>query len=44
MQTQGPQTIANKDNAQGSSGRKGMVFEIGPNVAKNLATGEKKGY
>ena len=37
-ETQGPQTIANKDNAQTVNGRKGVVFTIGENKAKNLAS------
>jgi hypothetical protein len=45
METQGPQTIANKDNAQTIGGRKGVVFEIGPNLAHNLASDKKSsGY
>lgn len=41
----GPEVIANKDNAQTIGGRKGVVFEIGPNKAHNLATKkESSGY
>jgi hypothetical protein len=43
-ETQGPQTIANKDNAQTLNGRKGAVFTIGPNVAHNLVNGKPAGY
>lgn len=41
----GPVTIANKDNAQTLNGRKGVVFDIGPNKAHNLASRkESQGY
>lgn len=44
-ETTGPIPLANRDNAQTLNGRKGVVFEIGPNLAHNLSTKkESSGY